>query len=108
VTHAPLLADGNKNYANQQAPILRQLSLAVSYLFFRSAEKGSYGSVFAAVSPKVREDAETYKGAYLNPNIKALRAPNEDVYKEELAKELWQSTEEILTDVGVWENVAPM
>ncbi|KAI0091332.1 NAD-P-binding protein [Irpex rosettiformis] len=97
--------DGNKNYARQQNAIVSRLYIAVSYLFFRSAEKGSYGSVFAAASPKVREDAKAYRGAYLNPDRKNLKAPNPQVYDQDLAKELWQTTKTLLTEIGVWQDV---
>ena len=97
--------DGNKNYARQQNAILSHIYITVSYLFFRSAEKGSYGSVFAAASPKVREEADAYKGAYLDPDRKNLKAPNPQVYDQDLANELWQSTETLLSEIGVWQDV---
>lgn len=97
--------DGNKNYARQQNAIVSRIYIAVSYLFFRSAEKGSYGSVFAAASPQVREEAKAYKGAYLDPDRKNLKAPNPQVYDQDLANELWQSTETLLTEIGVWQDV---
>ena len=97
--------DGSKNYARQQNAILSHIYIAASYLFFRSAEKGSYGSVFAAASLKVREEAKAYKGAYLDPDRKNLEAPNPQVYDQDLANELWQSTETLLSEIGVWQDV---
>lgn len=97
--------DGNKNYARTQGAVLSRIYIGVSYLFFRSAEKGSYGSVFAAASPKVRAEADSYKGSYLDPNRKNLKAPNPQVYDQELATELWQTTETLLTEIGAWQDV---
>ncbi|KAI0339168.1 NAD-P-binding protein [Trametopsis cervina] len=97
--------DGNINFAKQHNAIFSRIFILFSYLFFRSAVKGSYGSVFAAASPTVRENADAYRGAYLDPDRRNLRAPNEDVYKEDLADELWKSTQTILSEIGVWEDV---
>ncbi|KAI0339170.1 NAD-P-binding protein [Trametopsis cervina] len=97
--------DGNIAFAKQHNAFVSRIFILISYLFFRSAKKGSYGSVFSAAAPVVRQDAEAYKGVYLDAKRRITNAPNTDVYDEELAKELWNSTQVILTEIGVWEDV---
>jgi len=60
---------------------------------------GAYTSVFAAASPKVRADPEQYKGKYLVP-YGSVEEPSEDAKREDLAWELWQTTEDILTGLA--------
>lgn len=65
-----------------------------------SSTKGAYTSVFAAASPIVRENPDKYKGAYLEP-VAQLGKPYEQALNDGLAKELWETTEEILKEIGV-------
>jgi len=80
--------------------MMRILIEVVTKHIFIPTTKGAYTSVFAAAAPEVREKPEVYKGAYLVPVAK-LREASEDATNEELAKELWETTERILSEIGV-------
>jgi hypothetical protein len=69
-------------------------------LFFRSPDEGSRTSVVAAASPKVRNKAELYKGAYLEP-VGQLATPSKVAQDAELGRELWTTTETFLTSIGL-------
>jgi hypothetical protein len=72
---------------------------------FAPIEKGSATSVFAAASKKVLEEREkgTYKGAYLVPygKIGSSSKWTKGELGERLARELWETTEKVLEEVGV-------
>jgi len=90
----------SNNIALGSFNVIVRLLIRTLTSFFASTTKGSYTSVFAAASPEVKEKAEQYKGAYLLPVAKIGKL-SEDGEKEELAKELWETTERILAEVGV-------
>lgn len=58
-------------------------------------EKGAWTNVFAAASPKVREEPNKYKGAYLVPAGK-LKKPGANALNAQLAKDLWEISEKQL------------
>ncbi|KDQ54409.1 hypothetical protein JAAARDRAFT_135807 [Jaapia argillacea MUCL 33604] len=62
--------------------------------------EGAYNSVFAAVSPVVRSKSTEFKGAYLMP-VGKISKPSRLAQSDELAKELWDTTERVLKDLGV-------
>ena len=78
----------------------------MSWAAFASSTKGAHSTVFAAASPTVRSNAEEYGGMYLNADMTIGKLPNPsaDCYDEDLAKELWGTTETILTELSVWEG----
>ncbi|KAF8985345.1 hypothetical protein BDQ17DRAFT_1495390, partial [Cyathus striatus] len=61
-------------------------------------ETGAMTSVFAAVSPEVKEEREAYKGAYLVPVAK-IANPSKYAIDERLAKELWETTESVVSEL---------
>ncbi len=67
---------------------------------FTSLDEGGFGPVWGASAKKVREESEVYKGAFLFP-IGKLRKITEDGKDERLAKELWETSEEVLKELGV-------
>lgn len=74
-------------------------------LLFTPAEEGSYTSILAAASPKVRAEPEKYKGCYMipvgkvpNPPMGASTIASRD---PELAKELWATTEKFLAELEI-------
>lgn len=67
------------------------------YLFLSPLE-GAMTSAFAAASVAVRDDREKYKGAYLVP-FGSLEEPSESVLSERLARELWETNENILSSI---------
>ncbi|TFK52952.1 NAD-P-binding protein [Heliocybe sulcata] len=60
---------------------------------------GAYTSVFAAASPKLRANADLYKGKYLVP-YGHVEEPSEDANRDDLARELWHTTDEILAKMS--------
>lgn len=82
---------------------MKQLFTFISWSTFTSPEKGAYCSVFAAAAPTVRAQAGEYEGMYLNADrtIGKKPTPSEDCYNEDLAKELWETTRTLLTELGV-------
>ncbi|PPQ71951.1 hypothetical protein CVT24_007916 [Panaeolus cyanescens] len=77
----------------------RIINLAL-WLFGTTAEKGSYTTLFAAASPKVKTEPEKYKGADLNP-VGVLYDPNPHALRHDLQDELWTTTEQYLASIGL-------
>ena len=63
--------------------------------------RGAHTSVFAAASPTVRMQAERYRGAYLQPPGRMGKPPHPDARSALLARELWDTTERLLHEMGV-------
>ncbi|KAI0073653.1 NAD-P-binding protein [Panus rudis PR-1116 ss-1] len=91
--------EGNRRYGDKLGFVLGPLYKAMCYLFFTPPEKGSYAHVFAAAHPAVKEKPEAYKAAYVVPPGK-LSTPPGDGKSESLAKELWETTEKLLEEIG--------
>ncbi|KAF8480223.1 NAD-P-binding protein [Russula ochroleuca] len=66
-------------------------------LFFISPHDGGYTPAWAAASRQVFEERDKYRGKYLVP-YGVLEEASEDARREDLAKELWDTTEGILKD----------
>ena len=62
--------------------------------------QGAYNSTFAAASPKVRQEAAIYNGAFLVPGQK-LGKPSKLACDEKLAKDLWELQESVLKEEGI-------
>jgi len=92
--------EGFQGIAQRQGWLIRtSITLLLNYVL-RTPDKGAYTHVFASVAPVVREQAEKYKGAYLVPFAK-ITSPSKPAESEELAKELWETTEALLIEMGV-------
>ncbi|CDO76360.1 hypothetical protein BN946_scf185011.g24 [Trametes cinnabarina] len=92
--------EGVQTYARSVGPILSPLYAFIANLAFASPMKGAYSTVFAAASPIPRELTEEYKGAFLkNPAKKTSVSPLAE--DPEKLKELWKTTERILSEAGV-------
>ncbi|KAI0249765.1 NAD(P)-binding protein [Lactifluus subvellereus] len=66
-------------------------------LFFISPHDGGYTPAWAAGSRQVLEEREKYKGSYLVP-YGIIEEASEDAKREDLAKELWETTEKVLKE----------
>lgn len=66
-------------------------------LFFISPHDGGYTPAWAAAARAVREEPEKYKGAYLVP-YGVIEEASADARREDLAADLWRTTEQILED----------
>lgn len=86
--------------------IMSSLLLLLSYVAFNPPEKSAHVIVFAAAAPAVHERTKEYAGAWIAPSTQVGPVPNKDADSEELAKELWGTTQTILTEVGAWVDVA--
>jgi len=93
-------SSGNSAFRESLNPVVRGLWAVGTKLMAVSVSKGAHTSVFAAASPEVRAHPETFKGAYLQPVAK-LGKPSDDAKNPELAKELWETTEKILQEIGL-------
>ena len=82
-------------------PVLRVIYKAT----FKTTEEGAYSTVFSAASSAVREDRARYQGAFIMPDRKqggvVAKPPASQAESEELAQELWSTTEEILNGLGL-------
>ncbi|KAF4615754.1 hypothetical protein D9613_012425 [Agrocybe pediades] len=88
-----------------QIPVFGWVLQLISPLMFTSPRKGALNSAWAAASPEVRlgswkEGGEKYKGVYVLP-VGVLDAPSESATSERLARELWDTTEGILKELGI-------
>ena len=68
-------------------------------LFFISPHDGGYTPAWAAAAREVFEERDKYKGKYLVP-FGTLEEASKDAQREDLAKELWETTEKVLKDFG--------
>jgi hypothetical protein len=66
-------------------------------LFFISPHDGGYTPAWAAASRQVFEERDKYKGKYLVP-YGVLEDASTDARSEDLARELWDTTERILKE----------
>lgn len=64
-----------------------------------SVNKASYTTLFAATSPDVKCQRETYKGRYLEPFGKPRQPRVKDAGDAERAEVLWRATEEAMTSI---------
>ncbi|PCH41725.1 NAD(P)-binding protein [Wolfiporia cocos MD-104 SS10] len=92
--------EGVQAYAHSVGPILSPIYTFIANTFFTSPSKGAYSTAFAAAAPIVRTQAEEYRGAYIVPPGKIGKASRR-VEDRELAKELWDTTERTLADIGL-------
>lgn len=63
--------------------------------------RGAFASVFAAASPAVRLHADHYRGAYVQPPGRKGTPPHPDARSALLARELWDTTERLLGEMGM-------
>ncbi|KAI8984862.1 NAD-P-binding protein [Trametes punicea] len=92
--------EGVQAYANSVGPLLSPMYRLIANLTFATPTKGAYGPVFAAASPVPRAELEAYRGAYLKPPGRlAKSSPVAD--REDLAKELWDTTDRFLESLGL-------
>jgi len=81
-------------------PYLGWLTGGLARLFAHSDINGAWTPCFAAAGVKVREDKEKYKGTYMTWwNVVETPAPQGR--SETLAKELWDTTEEVVRELKV-------
>jgi len=99
------LTPGTRSWLRDWSFFSRHLMTFVAYVAFGRPEKASYSAVFAAASATVHEHPEEYRGAYIATSTKIGKVPSADADSEELAKELWTTTETLLTEIGAWKDV---
>ena len=105
-SRAVAFTDGNKDFATTLPFPLNHIFAWIASLTWSSPAKGAYSSVFAAASPVVKEKAAEYGGAYMNADTTPgkVGTPSVESWDDELADELWQTTETLLGELGVWEG----
>ncbi|KAL5482611.1 hypothetical protein ACEPAI_9205 [Sanghuangporus weigelae] len=67
---------------------------------FRNVRDGAGTPIIAVVSPGVRTEAEKYRRGYLMP-IGKLSKPSNQAQNDELAREVWATTETLLKEWGI-------
>jgi hypothetical protein len=87
------LHPGNSNTFSYLSPFPGISEFLMRFMFM-APDVGAYTTVFAAASPIPQMDAR-YKGAYLRP-IARLSEATSLACNEELAAELWETTEKIV------------
>ncbi|KAH9946905.1 NAD-P-binding protein [Amylocystis lapponica] len=92
--------EGIQAYVHSTGPILSRLITFITNFVFVPASEGAYSTVFAAASPTVQAERDKYRGAYLVPPG-TLAHPSKLSESTDLAKELWETTERVLEDIGV-------
>lgn len=92
--------DGNQRHIAGTNAFVRPLLKLVTSIFFKVPAKGAVASTFAAAAPVVRAEADKYKGAYLTETGGFNRVPA-TVKDDALAKELWDTSEALLKEIGV-------
>jgi NAD(P)-dependent dehydrogenase (short-subunit alcohol dehydrogenase family) len=93
----PGVADTSKN---KLPSLIKPLGFLIMKLFFTNPNEGSHTSVIAAASPDVRENADMYKGAYLEP-VGKVTHPSKVAQNAELSHELWATAETFLSNIGL-------
>lgn len=94
----PNLTEGNMKFISKWP--LGSVVIWISSLVLYTPAQGAYNSVIAAASPAVRADPKAYKAGYLMP-IGKLATKTKTAQSEELAAELWTSTEMLLREMEV-------
>lgn len=76
-------------------PILGLISTVLVKLFFIDEASGARNSVYAASHPRVRVEAEVFKGQFMVP-VGKVRSPSALALDEDLGRDLWVLTEGIV------------
>ncbi|CCM06670.1 uncharacterized protein FIBRA_08955 [Fibroporia radiculosa] len=92
--------EGVQNYAHSVGPIIAPIYSFIASTLLGRPSRGAYVPVFAAVAPVVRAESQKYRGAYIKPPGQ-LGSCSKRGRDPELAKELWDTTEKVLSDIGV-------
>ncbi|KZT13260.1 NAD-P-binding protein [Laetiporus sulphureus 93-53] len=96
-------SEGVQQYAHSSGPILAPIYSFIARALFTTPGKGAYSTVFAVAAPIVRAEPRKYRGAYIVPPGK-LGTPGQAVNNQEVARELWETTEQVLKDIGARER----
>ncbi|EJC97974.1 NAD-binding protein [Fomitiporia mediterranea MF3/22] len=103
---AVALSPGSVHTENTDMIVIRlkwpisTLFFALVRLTFMNVRDGAGTLIIAALSPKVRTEADKYKGGYLTP-IGKLGKPSKQAQSAELATELMKTTEELRKEWGL-------
>ncbi|KAF4615740.1 hypothetical protein D9613_012461 [Agrocybe pediades] len=80
-------------------PYLGWLTTRLSAWMSTTPKEGAYTSLFAAAHPEVKQNREKYNGVYLVPVGKVGKI-SENAQDERLARELWETTERKMKELG--------
>ncbi|KAH9933902.1 NAD(P)-binding protein [Fomitopsis serialis] len=95
---------GVENDAASQPPGISHVMSLLIRALWTPPTRGAFTSVFAAAAPAVRQETERYKAAYLLPPGRIGAPPHPDARNPVLARELWDTTERLLREMGIdWE-----
>lgn len=91
---------GVNTFFDSMGFIGRILKLVIVPLFFLSTSDGGMNSAFAAASEEITNNKTLYKGAYLMP-VGKITQPSKAASNEQLAMELYNTTKDVLLELGV-------
>jgi hypothetical protein len=81
-------------------PILGTFFSFIAPWFFTAPSASGANSMWAAASKEPKVQSELYEGSFVQPVGKIMKL-DETSGNERLAKELWETTESILKEIGV-------
>lgn len=87
-------------FFDNMVPYFGWLTGWIARMFALDEVKGSWTPVFAAAGKEVADNKEKYRAAYLTW-WRCMEVPAEQARSERLAKELWETTEEVLLELKV-------
>ncbi|KAF8598956.1 NAD(P)-binding protein [Ceratobasidium sp. AG-I] len=93
--HPGYVATEAAKVATSKMPFLGLISNVLVKLFFIDEASGARNSVYAAAHPRIRVEAESFKGQFMTPVGKVMQ-PSALAQDEDLSKDLWTLTEGIV------------
>ncbi|KAF9044227.1 NAD-P-binding protein [Panaeolus papilionaceus] len=83
-----------------RVPYFTTLAKMVGGLFFGPWRNGGMSVAWAAAGREIALSRESYRGRYVEP-VAVVATPSKEARDERLAKELWDSTEEVLKELSI-------
>ena len=84
----------------RHVPYISFIATFIGSFIFRPWRKGAMTSAFAAAGADLAQDKARFKGIYFTPVAK-VSEPSKAAQDERLAKELWETTENILKELDL-------
>lgn len=88
--------EGNARTARDGPALIGSMFAWLLNYFALSPTQGSYTTLFAGTSPKIKADAERFKGAYIVPFGRVEKGGSMSRDVAGLGKDLWKCSEELM------------
>ncbi|KAF9044241.1 NAD-P-binding protein [Panaeolus papilionaceus] len=92
---------GSDAWFDSIPPYLRSFAKFVGGFFFGPWRNGGMSVAWAAAGKEIAASRETYRGKYVEPVATIVTPSTAAARDERLASELWESTEEVLRELGI-------